>query len=175
MDRNLDLAKAHSDRASAKASELKQLNRSIFIPVIKNPFNKASRERKELESVRQDHAAHMQERNAIRQYEYESKERIDRAQRAAGRQSANSGFRGRSQSDRQRYQFEADEEDDAVEDEIDSNIDFLSDSIARLKNNALTMGEEVESQNKQLDKVTRKVDPLSDRLAMTTHRLNNTR
>ncbi|KAI9287418.1 hypothetical protein BC943DRAFT_335852 [Umbelopsis sp. AD052] len=175
VDRNLDLAKAHSDRASAKASELKQLNRSIFIPVIKNPFNRASRERKELEAVRQDHSEHMQERNAIRQYEYESKERMERSQRASGRQSANAGFRGRSQSDRQRYQFEADEEDDEVENEIDSNLDFLSDAVGRLKNNALTMGEEVEAQNKVLDKVGRKVDPLSDRLTMTTHRLNNTR
>ncbi|KAF7722256.1 Protein transport protein S9 plasma membrane t-SNARE [Apophysomyces ossiformis] len=176
VDRNLDLSKAYSDRAASQASELKQLNRSIFIPVVKNPFTKGSRERKELEARRQDHANHLQERDEIRQFEYESQARIETAQRQNERINANSGYRrGRSEADRRKYQFEEDEEDDAIEDEIDQNLDLLGDATARLKNMALTMNAELDTQNKRLDKVTKKVDPLSEKLVMTTHKLDSTR
>lgn len=176
VDRNLDLSKAYSDRAAAQANELKQLNRSIFIPVVKNPFTRSKREQRELERLRQDQAEHMAEREEIRQFEYESNARLEQAQRRSERVSANAGFRrGRTESDRRKYQFEADEEDDAVEDEIDENLDGISDFTARLKNMALTMNEELDSQNKRIDKMTKKVDPLNEKLAMTTHKLNNTR
>ncbi|ORY99258.1 hypothetical protein BCR43DRAFT_488977 [Syncephalastrum racemosum] len=176
VDRNLDLSKAYSDRAASQADELKQLNRSIFIPVVKNPFTRSKRAQREIDGLRQDHAEHMEERDRIRQFEYESNARIEQAQRRNERVSANAGYqRGRSESDRRKYQFEADEEDDAIEDEIDNNLDLLGGATSRLKNMALTMNEELGSQNKQLDKVNRKVDPLSDRLVATTHKLNKTR
>lgn len=176
VDRNLDLAKAYSDRAAAQAEELRQLNRSIFIPVVKNPFTKSKREKRELEALRKDHAEHMEERDRIRQYEYESSARIEQAQRRNERVSANAGYRrGRSEADRRRYQFEADEEDDAIEDELDQNLDLISDATARLKNMALTMNEELDAQNRALEKTTVKVDPLSQKLAATTHKLNKTR
>ncbi|KAI7848800.1 hypothetical protein BDC45DRAFT_522344 [Circinella umbellata] len=176
VDRNLDLSKAYSDRASNQANELQQLNRSIFIPVVKNPFNKSKRQQREIESLQRDQREHMEERDRIRQYEYESNARIEQAQRRNDRVSANAGYRrGRSDADKRRYQFEADSEDDAVEDEIDENLDLLGGATARLKNMALTMNEELDSQNKQLDKVNKKVDPLSEKLVATTHRLNKTR
>lgn len=78
----------------------------------------------------------------------------------------------RSQSDRDRYQFEADAEDDAVEDEIDQNLDYLGDATSRLKNMAITMNQELDAQNRTLDKVSKKVDPLNERVRLTGHRLN---
>ncbi|KAI8092712.1 uncharacterized protein BX664DRAFT_357228 [Halteromyces radiatus] len=176
VSRNLDLAKAHSDRASSQADELKQLNRSIFIPVVKNPFNKGARQRREIEKLQNDHAEHMNEREDIRQFEYESSARIDQANRRNERGSSNGGYRrGRSEADRRRYQFEQDEEDDAVEDEIDQNLDLLGDATARLKNMAVTMNDELSSQNAKLGKLNTKVDPISQKLVATTHTLNKTR
>jgi hypothetical protein len=176
VDRNLDLSKAYSDRASSQAGELKQLNRSIFIPVVKNPFTKGSRERKAMEKIKRDHAEHMNEREDIRQFEYNSSVRIEDAQRKANREIAREGFhKGRSQADRNRYQFEADEEDDAIEDEIDSNLDLLGDATARLRAMATSMNDELDSQNKQLNKVNKKVDPINAKLISTTYTLNSTR
>lgn len=176
VNRNIDLAKAHSDRASSQADELKQLNRSIFIPVVKNPFNKSARQRRDIERLQADQAEHMDERDNIRQFEQESNARIDQANRRNDRVSSNAGYRrGRSEADRRRYQFEADEEDDAVEDEIDSNLDLLGGATARLKNMALTMNDELDSQNKHLGKLNKKVDPISQKLVATTATLNNTR
>ncbi|KAI8339200.1 hypothetical protein BC941DRAFT_373527 [Chlamydoabsidia padenii] len=176
VNRNIDLAKAHSDRAASQADELKQLNRSIFIPVVKNPFNKSARQRRDIERLQADQAEHMEERDNIRQFEHESNARIDQANRQNDRVSSNAGYRrGRSEADRRRYQFEADEEDDAVEDEIDSNLDLLGGATARLKNMAMTMNDELDSQNKHLGKLNKKVDPISQKLVATTHTLNNTR
>ncbi|KAI8145261.1 hypothetical protein BJV82DRAFT_512181 [Fennellomyces sp. T-0311] len=175
VDRNLDLSKAYSDRAASQASELQQLNRSIFIPVVKNPFTRSKRQQRELEALQRDQQDHMEERDRINQYEYESNARYEQAQRRNERVSANAGYRrGRTEADKRRYQFEADEEDDAIEDELDQNLDLMGDAMSRLKNMAVTMNDELDSQNKQLDKVNKKVDPLSQKLSATTHRLNRT-
>ncbi|CEP19806.1 hypothetical protein [Parasitella parasitica] len=176
VDRNVDLSKAYSDRAADQAGELKQLNRSIFIPVVKNPFNKGARNRKDMERLNKDHEEHMNERDNIRQFEYDSSARIEDAQRKAMRLKGAEGYhRGRSQSDRNRYQFEADQEDDAIEDEIDGNLDLLGDATARLKAMATAMNDELDSQNKQLNKVNKKVDPINAKLMSTTYTLNSTR
>ncbi|GAN05601.1 synaptosome-associated protein 25 [Mucor ambiguus] len=176
VDRNVDLSKAYSDRAADQAGELKQLNRSIFIPVVKNPFTKGARNRKAMDRITRDHDDHMAERDNIRQFEYDSSVRIEDAQRKAMRLKGEEGYhRGRSQSDRNRYQFEADEEDDAIEDEIDSNLDLLGDATARLRAMATTMNDELDSQNKQLSKLNKKVDPINAKLMSTTYTLNSTR
>jgi hypothetical protein len=176
VDRNLDMSKAYSDRASSQAGELKQLNRSIFIPVIKNPLTRGNRQKDDIDRLQRDHDEHLAERDNIRQFEYDSSIRIDDAMRKAGREKAKEGYhKGRNESDRRRYQFEADEEDDAVEDEIDSNLDLLGDATARLRAMATTMNDELDSQNTQLNKVNKKVDPINSRLISTTHTLNSTR
>lgn len=172
------MSKAYSDRAANSAEELKQLNRSIFIPVVSNPFNRKEKKKRELEALQKDHAEHMAERDNIRQFEYESNTRIQETARAnqglrEGQQGG--GRRGRSEADRKRYQFEEDSEDDAVEDEIDQNLDLLGGAVGRLKNMALTMNTELDSQNKTLSKTIDKVDPLTNKLIATTDKLNRTR
>lgn len=170
------MSKAYSDKAANSADELKQLNRSIFIPVVSNPFRRKERERKELERMQSDHAEHMAERDNIRQFEYESNARIQETARANNNMNGGrSERRGRSEADRRRYQFEEDDEDDALEDELDENLDLLGGAVGRLKNMAITMNTELDSQNKALDKTMDKVDPLSRKLIATTDKLNRTR
>lgn len=172
----MDLSKAYSDRASSQASELKQLNRSIFIPVVKNPFTKGSRERKAMDRVQRDHQEHLAERDDIRKFEYDSSVRVEDAHRKANREKGKEGYhKGRTQSDRSRYQFEADQEDDDIEDEIDSNLDLLGDATARLRAMATGMNDELTSQNRQLNKITKKVDPINEKLMSTTYTLDRTR
>lgn len=168
------MSKAYSDKAANSAEELKQLNRSIFIPVVSNPFRRKERERKELERMQSDHAEHMAERDNIRQFEYESNARIQETARA-NNNIGRGERRGRSEADRRRYQFEEDSEDDAVEDELDENLDLIGGAVGRLKNMALTMNTELDSQNKALNKTMEKVDPLNRKLIATTDKLNRTK
>ena len=175
VNRHLDMSKAYADRASNQAEELRKLNRSIFVPVVSNPFRRKEKEKKELERLQQDHADHMAERDQIRQLEYETKARIEETNRSNSAPRGREGRRGRSEADRRRYQFEADSEDDAVEDEIDQNLDLLGDAVAGLKNMAITMNTTLDDQNKQLKKTINQVDPLSQNLVKTTDKLNRTR
>ncbi|KAI8353229.1 hypothetical protein BD560DRAFT_408554 [Blakeslea trispora] len=172
VNRHLDMSKAYSDRASNQAEELKQLNRSIFIPVVSNPFKRKGKQ--ELEAKQREHAEHMAERDTIRQFEYESQQRIQETARANSNQTRGER-RGRSEADRRRYQFEEDSEDDAIEDEIDNNLDLLGDATSRLKNMALTMNTELDRQNDELSRTMNKVDPLSKKIVATTDKLNRTR
>lgn len=173
VERSLDLSKAYSDRASNQAGELQKLNRSIFIPNVSNPFTRSSRDRERMDKLNREHAQHIAERNDIRQSEFDSSARIEEAQRMIGK--VNNTRSSRSQSDRNKYQFEADEEDDVVEDEINDNLDLLTDATSRLKMMATTMNDELDSQNKRLNKINKKVDPVNEKLMQTTHRLNSTR
>ncbi|KAI8982544.1 hypothetical protein BDB01DRAFT_151278 [Pilobolus umbonatus] len=174
IDRNLDLSKAYSDRASSQADELKKVNRSIFIPVVSNPFTKKDKERRELENRQRDHNEHMQERDNIRKFEYESHARIEQTHRM-NENTGRAGRRGRNEADRNRYQFEADEEDDRIEDELDENLDLLAGMTGRLKNLAMSMGDELDSQNNQLNTTLKRVEPVRNQLASTTDRLNKIR
>ena len=59
-----------------------------------------------------------------------------------------------------------------MEDEIDSNLGLLSTATTNLKQMANTMGEEIDSQNKHLEKVVDKVNPVNQRIFSTTQQLN---
>lgn len=168
------MSKAYSDKAANSAEELRQLNRSIFVPVVSNPFRRKEREQREIENRQRDLAEHMNERDNIRQFEYESSARIQEATRKNQNQTR-SERRGRSEADRRRYQFEEDSEDDAIEDEIDENLNEIGDFTARLKNMALTMNTELDKQNSELGRTIKKVDPLTQKLTATTDKLNRTR
>lgn len=85
-----------------------------------------------------------------------------------------SGARMRAKArgaERGRYQFEATESDDEVEDEIDNNLDEMSSVVGRLKLLAMTAGNEVDAQNLKLSKLGGKVDELDTGVHKSTARL----
>ncbi|KAF7732794.1 Protein transport protein S9 plasma membrane t-SNARE [Apophysomyces ossiformis] len=181
VHRQMHLAKEQSDRAAVQANELKQLNRSIFIP--KNPFrSKKKKSEKELEMLRQELADQTAERDKIRQFEYQSRTRLEVAQRHAENASVQAKYGDPSRTaaaakeeEKHRYQFEPTIDDEAAEDEIAQNVDAFSDILSNLHHHAKVMGTEIESQTNQLTKLTKKVNPITEKLTTTTHTLDNTR
>ena len=71
-------------------------------------------------------------------------------------------------SQRAKYQFEADSEDDAMEDEIDSNLDALHGAAVGLKGVAGAMSKEVDSQNVHIGRITEKTDRVDDQVRELT-------
>ncbi|KAE9390364.1 hypothetical protein BT96DRAFT_1002326 [Gymnopus androsaceus JB14] len=131
-ERHLDVSKGHSVRADDKTDELKQLNRSIFRPVI--VFNK-------------DAKRSAQEAKIQARYEEERGER----ERTMMRISSQLG-----KIRRKRYQFEANASDDELEDELDDNLDEISDMTKRLKALGTAMNAELDSQNLHIDNIEQK-------------------
>ncbi|GAA5820523.1 hypothetical protein JCM3770_002285 [Rhodotorula araucariae] len=172
-ERHLDLAKAHNERAVDETRELEALNRSIFRPTY--TFNKQAKRDREERRLLDRHNAEKAEREAVRREQYESRQRIDQTFNKMDRDAENTA-QGRAKArargaERSRYQFEATASDDEVEDEIDTNLDELSGVAGRLKMLGLTMGQEVDSQNKKLGKISGKVDVLDNNVVKSTQRL----
>ncbi|KAJ3814510.1 protein transporter SEC9 [Lentinula aff. lateritia] len=181
-ERHLDVAKGHSRRADDKTDELKQLNRSIFRPVI--VFNK---DKKRVAQESQIQARYEEERGEREQTMMRVRETQDRIGRAQGYGRSNgdeellgTGASGRYRSaeqlaarkeQRKRFQFEATASDDELEDELDDNLDEIGDMTKRLKALGMTMNQELESQNKHIDNIEQKAVGLDARLFRNTERL----
>ncbi|GAA5908004.1 hypothetical protein JCM8208_004020 [Rhodotorula glutinis] len=172
-ERHLDLAKAHNDRAVDETKELEALNKSIFRPTF--TFNKQAKRDREERRLLDRHNAEKAERESVRREQYESRARIDSTFNTMDRDAENAAqARNRARArgaERSRYQFEATASDDEVEDEIDGNLDELSGVAGRLKMLSMTMGTEVDQQNKKIGKISGKVDVLDNNVVRSTQRL----
>ena len=76
---------------------------------------------------------------------------------------------------RERYQFEATESDDELEDELDGNLDEIAALSARMNILGRAMGQEVDAQNKRLQRVGDKTTALDTRIYAGTKRLETLR
>ncbi|CAE6435596.1 unnamed protein product [Rhizoctonia solani] len=187
-ERHLDLAKGSTNRAEDKTDELKQLNRSIFRPVI--VFNKDEKRRKQEQRIADRHEQERLEREHSAVDVRDSHNRIGRAatygQRSGGgddnygenEEGISSGRRNMPpeqqrarQAARARYQFEATASDDELEDELDDNLDEIHDVAKRLKALATASGQELDAQNARLNKITNKTDQLDTKIVRATDRL----
>lgn len=176
-ERHLDNSKAHNARAADNANELKQLNRSIFRPVI--TFNKDSKRAAKESAIQQRYDDERDEREKAMMDIRETQNRVGRAtgyggdDDGSGFASGPRGARTQAQMDqRKRFQFDKTESDDELEDEIDGNLDEIAAATKRLKALGLAMGQELDSQNGRLDTMNTKVDKLDNSLHITTNRVS---
>ncbi|KAJ3793940.1 hypothetical protein GGU11DRAFT_847426 [Lentinula aff. detonsa] len=137
-ERHLDLAKSHGQRAEDKTDELKQLNRSIFRPVI--TFNKDAKRRAQEAKILDRYEEERLERERTMMDVRETQNRLGRAA-TYGRGTmmrtcctmALLEQRTRNREMNSRYRSEATASDDELEDELDENLDEILDVTKRLK------------------------------------------
>lgn len=192
------MAKYNSMKAADKVDELKQLNKSIFRPVI--VFNKdkkrAAQEQKLLS--RHNEARDERERNAAEVRATQARiGNVAMSSHGGGSGYGDDGYgqggdeglaapvRGggyRTQQQdsvrkeqRKRFQFEATGSDDELEDELDDNLDGIANAVANMKKLGLAMGQEVDRQNDRLKKFEVKVDDAEQRVVTNTNRVRYVR
>jgi hypothetical protein len=175
------VSKGHSLRAEDNAKEIKQLNRSIFRPVI--TFDKEGKraaqeaklqdrfedQRKAREKVANDlYQSHNQTRGHLGEVGGEA----DSEELLGGRSRMRTAeqFSTRTEQ-RKRYQFEANASDDEMEDDLDDGLDEISKMTKKLKALGMAMGDELDHQNRWIDGITGKTDSLDQRLQMNTDRV----
>jgi len=187
-ERLLDKSKGHTSRAEDKTSEIKQLNRSIFRPVI--VFNKEGKRQKEEQRLADRHAAEREERERAMIDVRESQNRIGRAQvmdgegdedpygKYGGQGSGRFGRKNLTEAQqnarlagRSRFQFEKSASDDELEDNLDDNLDEIHDVTKRLKALAAAQGEELDNQNARLGRLDGNAAKLDDKINRATDRL----
>lgn len=158
-EKNLDLATNHNRIAEERAKQLKTLNKSMFAVHVSNPFTKTSRLQARDDDIIEKNRAEREQRDATRAAAFASKARADGAFRDL--RPGEPGYDAEKQksrlAERAKYQFEADSEDDEMEGEIDRNLDSLGQAAGRLNAVARATGREVDEQNRQIDKIIKKV------------------
>jgi len=176
-ERHLDVSKGHVNRVEDKQDELKQLNRSIFRPVIH--FNKEGKRQAQEAKLLARHEEEREEHEKAMMEVRDSQGRIGKGLAYRGRDDEDDeeGIGGygsgrfkppvdqaKRKAERSRYQFEATASDDELEDELDDNLNEISDMTKRLKALGSAMGQELDNQNTRLDKMGGKVDGLDNKL-----------
>ena len=123
---------------------------------VENPLSKRGRERRDQEIIER-HRDEREQREATRQAAFASGQRMNQNFKGLGAPGPG-GAKGKSSlAERAKYQFEGDSEDDAMEDEIDDNLQQISDVTGRLHLLARAQGDEIEQQNQLLDGLGKKV------------------
>lgn len=136
-----------------------------------NPFGKGRRERERDDMIISQHHSERQEREATRAAAYQSSARRDEQNRELNGPSGATVKKG-NLAERSKYQFEADSEDEQMEDEIDQNLDTLGGAAKRLNQLGRAMGDEVDNQNKHIDRIVGKADRVDDGILMNRSRLD---
>ncbi|RDL34523.1 Uncharacterized protein BP5553_07651 [Venustampulla echinocandica] len=176
-EKNLDIAANHNRIAEEKSKELKTLNRSMFAVHVSNPFTASSRKAARDEEIIEKHRIERELRDGTRSAAFASQQRMERSFKDL--QPGDPGYRPQhtkaSLAERSRFQFEADSEDEDMENEIDANLDQLGNAAGRLNALARATGTEVEEQNKLLDRVMTKTNNVDDQIVMNRARLDRIR
>lgn len=156
-EKNLDLTSNQNRVAEDKEKELKQLNRSMFAVHVSNPFTASSRRQARDDAIMDRHRAEREQREATRQAGYETSQRMNKTFQELSKEGRAPKPGQASLAERAKYQFEADDEDDEMENEIDSNLTALSGAASRLNGLARATGQALEEDNKHLDRINAKV------------------
>ena len=183
-ERHLQVSKGFIRRADDNTSDIKTLNRSIFIPAI--TFDKSKKRAAQEAKLSQRYEEERAEREATNSNIKDTHERIANGLRGSDRD----GSRWDEEDDGEglqrdtakyaakkaqwsKYQTQDDDsEDDKLEEELSNNLDQMSLGIARIKQQALLQGDVVKRQNEQLKKLHSTVDDVDQRLVSSTDRVS---
>jgi len=170
-EKNLDLASNQNRIAEEKSRELKQLNKSMFAVHVSNPFTSEGRRLARDEAIIDRHQEERIQREETRQAAFRTEQRVDRTFRDMSKQPQGTKPK-HNLAERSKYQFEADSEDDEIENEIDSNLDALHGAATRLNALARASGKEIDEQNQHLERIIGKSDLVDDQIHMNKVRLD---
>ncbi|KAL3479355.1 plasma membrane snare protein [Aspergillus californicus] len=175
-ERHLDVAGVEGRIADEKAKELKTLNKSMFAVHVSNPFTSASRKKERDARILNTHRDEREAQAGTRNEAFKTNQRMERTFRDIERESNKGGKpKKASVTERAKYQFEADSEDDGMEDEIDANLNLMAGATGRLNLLAKATGRELDEQNRHLDRIMNKSENVDDQLAMNRARLDRIR
>lgn len=166
-EKSLDMATIEGRIAEDKAKELKQLNKSMFAVHVSNPFTSARRRRERDEKILSNHRSDRDVREGTRHEAFQGNQRMEMTFREIDRDGRMpAGKAKKNMTERAKYQFEADSEDEGMEDEIEGNLNLIHGAAGRLNGLSRATGRELDEQNRHLERITGKVSLLSSLLSI---------
>jgi len=183
------MAKSHSSRADDNAREITALNRSIFRPNFQ--LNKQGKRDAEEARILNRHIEERDERERVRAEALKAQNRVDQTMGGPGSgrftggrfgsdRFGSSKSQGQNEEEKKqnkmkqrgRFQFEATGSDDELEDELDGNLDEISQLSGRLNNLGRAMGTEIDDQNERIKRLQDKTTRLDERVYGSTQKLD---
>ncbi|KAG5979260.1 hypothetical protein E4U55_005371 [Claviceps digitariae] len=167
-EKNLDLAANQNKIAQDRAAELKTLNRSMFAVHVNNPFTSKQRQQKADDEVMSRHRSEREQREATRREGYAATQRMESTFK-----DINTAGRPLAQRKKDYGKFNLDDEEgaDELEDQIDDGLTELEGQVSMMNMVGRAIGKEVDSQNKQIDRIMGKSDAVDDATRMNRERL----
>jgi protein transport protein SEC9 len=177
-EENLEEADIQIQVAGEKVRKIKRLNRSLW-GIIRNPFAMIRRARRiqRIEERRAQLAEAKRERREgtnIPQMDHQTPQ-MESGNDSNKDEPTSAIVPQQQNTKRMRYQFEADSEDEAMEDEIEENIEHLYGATIRLKNVGLAISQELDAQSTLVKRIVVKVDRNEDEVALNSHRQDRLR
>ncbi|TQV96014.1 hypothetical protein V2A60_001170 [Cordyceps javanica] len=169
-EKNLDLAANQNKIAQDRAAELKTLNRSMFAVHVSNPFTSKQRQQKADDEVMNRHRNERDQREATRREGFSATQRMESNFREINTAGV-SVPQQRAKKDYGKFNLEDEEGADELEDQIDDGINELESQVSMMNMVGRAIGKEVDSQNKQIDRIMTKSDAVDDATRMNRERL----
>ena len=132
----------------------------MFAVHVANPFTATKRREEREQKILEGHQRDRDQRDATRAAAYSSQSRQGEFQRGMQAQSERTPFAKASAAERAKYQFEADSEDEEMENEIEENLQVAHGAVGRMRQLATAMGQEVDTQNQHINRIIGKVSRL---------------
>lgn len=177
-EKNLDMAHAQHSIAVDKTKELKTVTRSMFAPHFSNPITKKKREAQFNEAVLARHREEREMAEATRREAYRGNQETERDFRDAmayGDNRPKPAIPTAAQVAARRKQLmfdENDEEEQQLEEDIDNELDEVSDIAYKLKGIAVMQSKQLDRQAKTIDRMDQKSTGLGEGLAQTRRQLD---
>lgn len=156
-EKNLDLAANQNKIAQDRAAELKTLNRSMFAVHVSNPFTSKQRQLKADEEVMNRHRSERDQREATRREGFSANQRMESTFRDINTTGVPGRPQARTKKDYGKFNLDDEEGADELEDQIDDGINELEGQVSMMNMVGRAIGKEVDSQNKQIDRIMTKV------------------
>jgi len=175
-ERHLDISKNHALRAEDNTDELKKLNKSIFNPSAAFTFNKDAKRAAKEAKIQARYDEDREERERTMMDARESRVNAEKAtaygRDEGGRRQLTGAQQAVRKEQRSRFQFESTNSDDEIEDELDDNLNEISDMTKRLKGLGMSMGQELDTQNGRIDRIGEKATGLDNRMFKNTEKVS---
>lgn len=171
IEGNCDMLKIQSNMADQKIDQLVHENRSLFALKSPNPFRK-KREREKRDQINNLKLKQRQLRQETMERAQESSKNLAINLPSDYKRYGQEVERQRVLKDVQKYQFEADEEDNRMELDLYGNLEQIKAVSGDLKVMAHTFGREFEAQNFRMFDIENNVQQVDGALQAKKYRLD---
>lgn len=174
VDQQLTVADLESTKGQNKATELKKLNRNFLVAKLGfgNPFSSSKKKEKKLQAKVDAMRASQnsaEDGTAVAAEDHNGRSSSG-SRNGTGSSGGSAGYTsGGVPSRSNRLEHEANCE---MEDEIDSNLDEIGSSLARIKNMAIQMGNNIDESTDLITRQSDKVTSVTNRVDNTARKLN---